>query len=188
MSKRTLFFCLLPVLLCACGGMNGEKLRRYVEDEKNGLVVTQTFPDADYRLGYRPNDLAYLYETDRPDREELERYREEHAHNSLFILDINLNEAIKNSTVDFAEVKATYQNASNARFVSLKNGGETFPCIIYHCETTGKGRYKISLLFGRGETGFSHDTEVEFYDPVTGYTPRFLFQKDVFRSIPSLNI
>lgn len=190
--NRILLFLPISVslFLTACGGLNKDRLRAYVEDEANGLVQKQSYPEADYRLMYRPNDLAYLYEvTDGSwSSDGLARYREENKNTSLFILEITLTDSVKQSTIDFNPIKATYQNALNADFFQLADGNEETPCLIYHCETQGKGHYKINLLFGKGLSQLQNDWMIRFYDPVTGISPEFTFKKEQLTQIPSLTI
>lgn len=183
-------YLLIFVLLLFSCGMDGNGLKKYVEDESNGLVQTVAFKDVEYKMTYRPNDLAYVYEMrgEPLDKSSHEKFIADNGHTSLFILDINFFESTRKEVVDFNPIKVTYQNTLNAQYFSLIDESGITPCIIYHCETVSKGSYKISVLFEKDVAKISSDWKVSFTDIVTGENPEFVFKKNDISNIPTLKI
>jgi hypothetical protein len=181
---------LFLISMWSCGSLNKNDLREYVENKENGLVQDISYPDVSYHILFRPNDLAYIYEKQngKPEKSELEAFKKDRENTSLFILDVSLSQSIKGKVNDYTEIRETYQNALNANLANLTDGEETIPCLIYHCETMGKGTYRINLLFGRGTADIKSNWTIRFYDPVTGNNPEFNFEKEDLQKIPSLKI
>ena len=190
MKTRHISIVLLLVSIWSCGGLRKNELREYVENKEHGLMQDISYPQVNYHLVFRPNDLAYIYETrdGKASQDGLESFLHERENTSLFILDITLSDSIKAKINDYTEIRETYQNALNADYNHLADGMETVPCLIYHCETMGKGSYRVNLIFGKGITDIKNNWTIRFYDPVTGNHPEFIFEKEDLLHIPSLSI
>lgn len=190
MNKGHLFvFCLL-IFGTACNRVGADDLKKYVNDESNGLVSNVVSPGAKYVLHYHPHDLAFAYEMrgNTYGKKDYEAYMDANKNITLFILDVELDEATKDKTSDFSPIKHAYQSTLNTAFFSLSENNVSYPCVLYHCETQGQGRYKINLGFEIKSQEITENITVIFKDPVTGYAPEFHFKKTDIERIPRLKI
>lgn len=187
--KNNHFIILFIVFFCSCG-VGGNALKKYVEDEANGLVQTITFDDVHYKMTYRPNTLAYVYEMrgEKPDKASFDTYMDENKNTSLFILDITFQDEAKQAVADFSPIKEAYQNTLNGNNFLLVENGQRSSCVIYHCETMGKGKYKVSILFDKNAADIQSDWTVSFRDVITGHSPQFNFKQADIKNIPTLKL
>jgi hypothetical protein len=174
--------------------MEASNFIRWVENEQNGLLNQRSLGDFKFSLQYKPLEYVVLTEnrTNKLKESELETRKEELENLQYYnfkISSLRGTEMLSTNIRSEEEYNARlyYFSALAQQDISLIDGSDTLPCLLYHFERNyGLGPYNNLVLAFRN-TGKINNKTFVYNDQVLGTGPvKFSIKASDIHQTPTL--